>query len=270
VSQKWEHKVIQSRVADFDPAAPPVVQNIPPPQPQAPRQPQQFYFQPPHYIKTEPVERPYVPMGAAPLPPNIPYTLPPINAIAPNHSNGRPGQSVLVLPKGAPPPTTQISQQNGSPLKYAGGGGSGGRIPQLDGPSYLPSITELPAVSMKIPQLDGPSSSGSGSDTSSPKTKAQGASGGGPTRGGGDEEINSDLDDSDSDGDGEDVTTSGGADQDIVFCTYDKVRPVITFTNAFAKASLQVARVKNKWKCVLKDGMIHVGGKDYLFAKCNG
>ena len=32
----------------------------------------------------------------------------------------------------------------------------------------------------------------------------------------------------------------------------------------------QVARVKNKWKCVLKDGMIHVNGKDYLFAKCNG
>lgn len=30
----------------------------------------------------------------------------------------------------------------------------------------------------------------------------------------------------------------------------------------------QVARVKNKWKCVLKDGMIHVNGKDYLFAKC--
>ncbi len=34
--------------------------------------------------------------------------------------------------------------------------------------------------------------------------------------------------------------------------------------------SAQVARVKNKWKCVLKDGMIHVNGKDYLFAKCTG
>ena len=32
----------------------------------------------------------------------------------------------------------------------------------------------------------------------------------------------------------------------------------------------QVARVKNKWKCILKDGMIHVNGKDYLFAKCTG
>ena len=38
-----------------------------------------------------------------------------------------------------------------------------------------------------------------------------------------------------------------------MFCTYDKV-----------------ARVKNKWKCVLKDGMVSIGGKDYLFNKCNG
>ena len=31
-----------------------------------------------------------------------------------------------------------------------------------------------------------------------------------------------------------------------------------------------MARVKNKWKCILKDGMIHVNGKDYLFSKCTG
>lgn len=34
--------------------------------------------------------------------------------------------------------------------------------------------------------------------------------------------------------------------------------------------ALQVGRVKNKWKCILKDGMIHINGKDYLFAKCTG
>jgi len=66
-----------------------------------------------------------------------------------------------------------------------------------------------------------------------------------------DEAINSDLDDSDSEGERDDPT--GGAESDIVFCTYDKV-----------------ARVKNKWKCILKDGMIHINGKDYLFAKCTG
>ncbi|KAJ7073956.1 transcription factor IIA alpha/beta subunit [Mycena amicta] len=64
------------------------------------------------------------------------------------------------------------------------------------------------------------------------------------------EAITSDLDDSDTENeeDPEDVIET-----DIVFCTYDKV-----------------ARVKNKWKCVLKDGMIHTGGKDYLFQRCTG
>ena len=33
---------------------------------------------------------------------------------------------------------------------------------------------------------------------------------------------------------------------------------------------VQVQRVKNKWKCVLKDGVIHMNGRDYLFSKCTG
>lgn len=32
----------------------------------------------------------------------------------------------------------------------------------------------------------------------------------------------------------------------------------------------QVQRVKNKWKITLKDGIVSVQGKDYLFHKCNG
>jgi hypothetical protein len=32
----------------------------------------------------------------------------------------------------------------------------------------------------------------------------------------------------------------------------------------------KVSRVRNKWKCTFKDGMIHINGKDYLFAKCTG
>lgn len=67
-----------------------------------------------------------------------------------------------------------------------------------------------------------------------------------------DEAINSDLDDSDTEE--EDENDEGGSgDTDIVFCTYDKV-----------------ARVKTKWKCILKDGIVHVNGKDYLFSKCTG
>lgn len=65
-----------------------------------------------------------------------------------------------------------------------------------------------------------------------------------------DDEIGSDLDDSD------DEDAEGGADgdnDDMVLCLYDKVQ-----------------RVKNKWKCVLKDGVASIDGRDYLFAKCNG
>lgn len=34
--------------------------------------------------------------------------------------------------------------------------------------------------------------------------------------------------------------------------------------------NLQVQRVKNKWKTTFKDGMVHINGRDYLFAKCTG
>lgn len=82
-----------------------------------------------------------------------------------------------------------------------------------------------------------------------------------------DEAINSDLDDSDSDNERDDI---GGAGADIVFCTYDKVCYHFHHDSEVDTDASQVARVKNKWKCILKDGMIHINGKDYLFAKCTG
>ncbi|KAF7361693.1 Transcription factor IIA alpha beta subunit [Mycena venus] len=81
-----------------------------------------------------------------------------------------------------------------------------------------------------IPQVDGPSDDSDDSATPPPA---------------------SDLDDSDTED--EDLEDGAGANTDIVFCTYDKV-----------------ARVKSKWKCILKDGMIHANGKDYLFSRCTG
>lgn len=60
-----------------------------------------------------------------------------------------------------------------------------------------------------------------------------------------DDEIGSDLDDSDED--------EGDGNEDMVLCLYDKVQ-----------------RVKNKWKCVLRDGIASINGRDYLFSKCNG
>ncbi|KAI9208017.1 transcription factor IIA, alpha/beta subunit-domain-containing protein [Polychytrium aggregatum] len=63
---------------------------------------------------------------------------------------------------------------------------------------------------------------------------------------GNDDDIGSDLDDDDDD---EDDQNSG----DIILCQYEKV-----------------SRIKNKWKCILKDGVINANGKDYLFNKANG
>ncbi|KAL4402853.1 transcription factor IIA subunit alpha [Malassezia pachydermatis] len=59
------------------------------------------------------------------------------------------------------------------------------------------------------------------------------------------DEIGSDLDDSDDD--------DGDGTEDMILCLYDKVQ-----------------RVKNKWKCVLRDGVASIDGRDYLFSKCNG
>lgn len=63
--------------------------------------------------------------------------------------------------------------------------------------------------------------------------------------------INSDLDDSDEDQEEEEVDDEGLGH--IMLCMYDKVQ-----------------RVKNKWKCVLKDGVLTVNGKEYVFHKATG
>ncbi|KAJ1648186.1 transcription factor IIA subunit alpha [Coemansia erecta] len=65
-----------------------------------------------------------------------------------------------------------------------------------------------------------------------------------------DDIINSDLDDSDDEDDGE---GDGEDTEHIVLCQYDKV-----------------TRSKNKWKCVLRDGIMLINGRDYLFQKANG
>ncbi|KZV94835.1 TFIIA-domain-containing protein, partial [Exidia glandulosa HHB12029] len=125
------------------------------------------------------------------------------------------------------------------------------RVPQVDGPARSPnglpsaSHPSLPPAthpSLPVPQHAVPAPQPSPArSTAVTVGRTEGTS----------DAINSDLDDSDSEQ--EDGVDQEGTVKDIVFCTYDKV-----------------ARVKNKWKCVLKDGMIHVNGKDYLFSKCTG
>ncbi|OMJ07711.1 Transcription initiation factor IIA large subunit [Smittium culicis] len=83
----------------------------------------------------------------------------------------------------------------------------------------------------KIPQLDGDNSTSYHHDNDE------------------NEEINSDLDDSDD----EEVENGGEITEHMVLCQYDKV-----------------SRTKNKWKCVLKDGIMLVNGRNYLFHRANG
>ena len=63
--------------------------------------------------------------------------------------------------------------------------------------------------------------------------------------------INSDLDDPD-DALPEEEQEEGKPNQ-VMLCTYDKV-----------------ARVKNKWKCTLKDGVLITGGREYVFHRAQG
>ncbi|KAG1384342.1 hypothetical protein G6F61_000530 [Rhizopus arrhizus] len=72
----------------------------------------------------------------------------------------------------------------------------------------------------------------------------------GDDEGGDEDDINSDLDDTDD----EDEEGEGGEEiEHIILCLYDKV-----------------TRTKNKWKCVLKDGIMLVNGRDYLFHRATG
>ncbi|KAJ7679093.1 transcription factor IIA alpha/beta subunit [Mycena polygramma] len=140
-------------------------------------------------------------------------------------------------------------------------------LPPLPGPTF-PGALQFPGHTLyRLPQTDGPAGSEDDEDDEDedeevpmpmPRTAhpslpqpAKGKATAGDEEGVDAEAINSDLDDSDTEN--EEDPDEGTVETDIVFCTYDKV-----------------ARVKNKWKCVLKDGMIHTGGKDYLFQRCTG
>ncbi|KZZ92068.1 Transcription factor IIA, alpha/beta subunit [Moelleriella libera RCEF 2490] len=63
--------------------------------------------------------------------------------------------------------------------------------------------------------------------------------------------INSDLDDPEDEHDDDEVDDEGLGH--IMLCMYDKVQ-----------------RVKNKWKCTLKDGVLTVNGKEFVFHKATG
>ncbi|KAI5119806.1 hypothetical protein M0805_006939 [Coniferiporia weirii] len=243
LQSRWENKVIASHVAEFE-HPPPTTSQVTThhyPHVSHPSLPQmhaaypQYVPAPQAQVKSEPVENRF------PLPNNMPTYIPTL-----------PGPT---LPGPSRPPShgTPVQHHYGAALPN----GAAARLPYPQAPAPAGNIQA--SSQSRMPQVDGPSSSASDSPSPPPPSQSyaprpshpslpqppQGAQVAADT-----EEINSDLDDSDTDGEEEDQEGSLG-ETDIVFCTYDKV-----------------ARVKNKWKCVLKDGMIHVNGKDYLFAKC--
>ncbi|KAI9815824.1 MAG: transcription factor IIA subunit alpha [Thelocarpon impressellum] len=104
------------------------------------------------------------------------------------------------------------------------------------------TVAAVPTSSPSIPQLDG----GIESDSDGKEN----------IKGEEDDEIdedaiNSDLDDPDENGPAD--SDDDEAMTQIMLCMYDKVQ-----------------RVKNKWKCTLKDGVLSVNGKEYVFHKATG
>ncbi|KAG9084097.1 hypothetical protein FRC06_004209 [Ceratobasidium sp. 370] len=308
LQNKWETKVVASNVAQFEPPAPTSPPNRHPPihptHPHPPPPPPQHHMHPhphphphpPHAPHPSLLQYPYQPY---PPPPGYPYAYPPQGYQLPPLAVPPPPPPQQPAP--APSPMVKTEDDDAQPKHGTfasnanGGGVTLSRVPQVDGPgeteeldgavgavvdrsraedgwdarvgggatvgrlrarpspleAYMRGLPVPPSVQAQMagpsrvgmPQLDGSSEI----DPASPPLQTL-------DDGRGTEEIGSDLDDSD-DSDADDVENdgAGGEAGDYVFCTYDKVQ-----------------RVKNKWKCVLKDGMIHVNGKDYLFMKCNG
>eukprot|EP00897_Mesotaenium_endlicherianum_P006529 jgi/Mesen1/5904/ME000030S05167 len=68
-----------------------------------------------------------------------------------------------------------------------------------------------------------------------------------------DEELGENDDDDDLNEVNDDDDGDGPATSNLVLSQYDKV-----------------TRTKNKWKCTLKDGIMHLGGRDFVFVKATG
>ncbi|KAF9236367.1 transcription factor IIA alpha beta subunit [Melanogaster broomeanus] len=284
LQHKWQSKVIASHVAEFDsqPQQQPAQHHpVYPPHPMHMMQ-HHPHYPPPHnpyvpspqqspQVKAEPMDNRYILSGPPGMPP---YALPPLpgpqlNGMKPNTYPGGqqgvlsfpPHPSHLARPLATPrpyvppaqastPPVAPVAQQPAhsvQPAQSTQARPAASKIPQGDGPSSSDSESLSPPPSQSYaPRTSHPSLPQPPQASTSQPSQSSG------TSHPGDEAINSDLDDSDTEGE-EDAEEGGQGDTDIVFCTYDKV-----------------GRVKNKWKCILKDGMIHINGKDYLFTKCTG
>ena len=137
----------------------------------------------------------------------------------------------------------------GRPRLYLPDPRSGAQRPQ----PRLPNAPPGGAVPRRnIPQLDGAADeifrsgaqNGDREQSSAPIVQLDGT--GDSEEGEANDDLNSDLDEADDDNE------ETAADH-IVLCQYEKV-----------------SRTKNKWRCVLRDGVMHLNGRDYLFHKATG
>ena len=168
------------------------------------------------HVKAEPVDPRYMlgnpGYGIAPLPgPQI--TGRPVAPAQPVSyqvpaTNGRPPSAAGPAP---PPPTARYPQS--APATNGQAAPAPARIPQVDGPSSSESESPSPPPSQNYAPRASHPSLPQPSQTSS------------TARADDSEAINSDLDDSDSDNE-QDGIEGGAADNDIVFCTYDKVSTI--------------------------------------------
>merc|ERR1719154_461215 len=96
----------------------------------------------------------------------------------------------------------------------------------------------------KMIQVDGPADSSEEEDAADDEDEV-------------DDDDDDDDDDIDLDGDEDDVSDEDASDlfetDNVVVCQYDKI-----------------TRARNKWKFHLKDGIMNLNGKDYVFQKAHG
>lgn len=74
----------------------------------------------------------------------------------------------------------------------------------------------------------------------------------------------------------DDVTDEDSAEvfdtDNVIVCQYDKVSSSLLYNWKLIifSSSKQITRSRNKWKFYLKDGIMNMRGKDYVFQKSNG
>jgi transcription initiation factor TFIIA large subunit len=110
-------------------------------------------------------------------------------------------------------------------------------ITQLDGNGIIIDLKNN-SIKVNFHQLDGNSPTVTTTAAVDSRSQAQ------PNE---DDLLGSDLDDEEDDNEASIET------ENIILCQYDKA-----------------SRTKSKWKCSLKDGLVHVNGQDYAFHRAAG